>query len=412
MRHFCLAPIKNSASEHLQVLLMESHAKDLSFCYLEFGEAFMEKDFEGYREVAPTTNAGSLRRLIKHLKESDSRGVLIQSPWRQYPDWFRWSVRFLNSIYVGYGLLLADDAKNPSLKDSVIKHSSHLLSTTSVEETRTLFRHSRGQVHYFGNPMLWQLRKELESPGRSSSCDLLWAPHWSNRWFGGERGYARWQENLSTIYSFARANYNLKISIRPHPILRSLVLEFREDPGLHAFSDEWSIFKEEMLPDLTLFSALLDLPNVTLSEKTLINDVIESRALLTEGVAIIGYWAATGKPLIVYRDSESPRLSDAAEEILRHAFIAGSDEELSKCLTLALNEESVDRSMVGKTLELFPTFPQSPVNLLLEANGGFPTKSVRLASLKVRAPFIVVGSFLLEVVRAIRSTVSKPSRRS
>ena len=372
----------------------------------------MERGFEGYRKFAPEINAGSLGNLIQHLQESESRGVFIQSPWRQYPDWFRWSVPFLNSIYVGYGLLLADDTKNSSLRDTVIARANHVISTTSFGETRSLFQHSRGHVHYIGNPMLWQLRAELEGSSRSASSDLLWAPHWSNRWFGGRRGYARWQESLPAIYSFSRSNGNLKITIRPHPILRSLILEFRENSSLHAFSDEWSIFGDEMLPDLTLFSELLDLPNVSLSVKTLIEDVIESRVLVTEGVAIIGYWAATGKPLIVYRDSESPRLSDAGEEILTQAYMAGNDKELSRNLSLALTEQSVNERLIKKSLELFPTFRQSPLNLLLGPNSRLSKGGVRLTSLKVRLPFFAVASFLREVARGFRAAMRKPVGRA
>jgi hypothetical protein len=89
---------------------------------------------------------------------------------------------------------------------------------------------------------------------------------------------------------------------------------------------------EKIKESKELYLSFLGLPNVTRSQNSLVFDVTTHDRLITDGVSIIGYWGLTGKPMIVWRDSESPELNFFGSLICKFLEIVDSSNSFVSAL--------------------------------------------------------------------------------
>ena len=186
-----------------------------------------------------------------------------------------------------------------------------------------------------GNPLLYELRSRLPpaDPARDETAKLLWAPHWTKALWDGTRGYGRWRESVAALLDWKKSRPSGHLVFRPHPLFKA-ALEFYLGTGksvahreaaksINIGADRWA---------LELIRELLALPNVELSTSSLVDDILRCAALVTDGISIIAYWSATGKPLLVIRYSASPPFNDGGEALVSVAEVAANGLEISEWL--------------------------------------------------------------------------------
>jgi hypothetical protein len=229
----------------------------------------------------------------------------------------------------------------------------------------------KAKIILTGNPMLYELRKHLSkisSEAQNKSMILLWAPHWSQRWLKDKRGFARWQVCIDPIFKFARLNPNIKIIVRPHPILREAIIG--EQLGRTIFNREsLKSWNEDVSPsDKAKLLELFSLKNVSLSDNTMIQDIIESTHLLTEGVSILAYWSATGKPMLLIRDDESPKFNVEGQQLTNKMLQAQSSNEISEWLNTSMKRSNLEVNLELQELNrhIYPDLEKSPIEIFLE----------------------------------------------
>ena len=134
--------------------------------------------------------------------------------------------------------------------------------------------------------------------------DLLWAPHWTQTWFSSPYGYSRFLDALPVMTKFLEANPSVSVTFRPHPILNdaidAIVGELEPD------SREVRSVALDIKDHKSNIELFLSKPNMKRSTRTMIEDIHQHHALLTDGISIIAYWAVTGKKIAVMRDEHSP----------------------------------------------------------------------------------------------------------
>gem|GEM_PF-2223809 len=217
----------------------------------------------------------------------ESQGLARANKWdaiwfaRPYPralaqEWQKIQ-RQIPVVYSGYGLPISrwdESAPLPFLQEVC----NLIILRSSSEEERIRDLGLSHKAIAAGDPLLHDVitarRFWQESSGYRS---LLWAPHWSKK-ISGARGFYNWRWTVGPLLRHMRKNPNLKLVVRAHPFL------FR--PGSE-FSRHRNVRK------------LFSLPNVSNSDSSLIRDIERADALITDGVSIIGYFAATGKPLVI-----------------------------------------------------------------------------------------------------------------
>ena len=108
--------------------------------------------------------------------------------------------------------------------------------------------------------------------------------------------------------------------------------------------------------------ALLDLPNVTFSDKSLVEDVLESSALVTDGVSIIGYWASTGKPMLIIRDKDSANFNNYVIDLIKSVDARAPGKEIENWLDQIYHSPSENLLSSAIANSIFPTYEKSPVD--------------------------------------------------
>jgi hypothetical protein len=363
-RHFCLIFSNASVREH-QLIIAEC-LRDMRFEYCLI-------DFKGLAPAPtemPILWIRSKLHLKFHLAMRNSCFIFLQTPYMEhYPNWLHsFHRRF---AYAGYGLPMTDWDEG-HFGQEFVKKSTLLIAGSSYEfQGYKEIINSEADVVFSGNPMMWKLRQQLtkQNADFDQGLQLLWAPHWSPNWFTSKRGFSRWKECLLPILEFSKANPKVKVIVRPHPIL-SLALESQESSTESVMSREvLSVQSEEFFEEnLRLYDELLHLENVSVSQNSLINDVLNSDFLLTEGVSIIGYWATTGKSIAVYRDQDSPPFGGNSESLLKEVEVLSSSVSVAHWLNglTAYKSDLKNERLVELSEVLFPTFSENPIQLALK----------------------------------------------
>lgn len=362
-RHVCLIFSDASVCEHQLIIAQCLRDMGFDYCLIDFkGLASTPNDL-------PIVKIKSKLHLKFHLAKTKSCFIFLQTPFMEhYPSWL---LSFHGKFaYAGYGLPMTD-WKEGHFGQEFVKKSTLLIAGSLYEfEGYKEIINSKADVVFSGNPMMWKLRQELtmQNTEHDQGLQLLWAPHWSPIWFNSSRGFSRWKECLLPVLEFSRTNPNVRVLLRPHPIL-SLALETQKSSNVSLLDYEvLSVQSEENFDEyLRIYEELLRLGNVSLSQNSLISDVLNSDFLLTEGVSIIGYWASTGKPIAVYRDQDSPPFGGKSEPLLKEVEVVNSSDSVVNWLNSLNVEKSKlnNERLKGMSEVLFPTFPENPIQMAL-----------------------------------------------
>jgi hypothetical protein len=359
--HVCLAVLHDGTVEHALALRRQAQAAGLSVCFLTFDL------WSGAVELAPpvtrVTDAAALRAHVSHW---ESRALFLQSPYpEQYPEWFFESTVDIVLAYAGYGLTLSTWTHGHFATDA-IRATSYLLAAGPYSYDGYIGHNPQATVLLTGNPLLYQLRQQLRRPRRAGRpATVLWAPHWTKQLWDGTRGFSRWQESVAAILDWTRSNPAARLVFRPHPIFQ-LALQAYLGTGQTASHREAakSIDIATDGPALESVRLLLELSNVEVSTGGLLDDVLRCDALVTDGISIIAYWSATGKPMLVVRDAQSPEFNADGTALVAAADVAADGRQVRDWLrawaagTVPPSPERVDLSRT-----VHPTFDESPVRL-------------------------------------------------
>ena len=350
--HICLASLPLNTAEHLAVLARE--ASDLGFevCWLSFDSEEMSDSIGGLREG--TTAITSRDDFVAHLESHEPVAVFLQSTYPEhYPEWF-WGVSAQTSFcFAGYGALL-DTWEWGHYQLPSLKLCAWLLAESEfVRDKYVEHGNDPSRVVVTGNPLMYELRRRLSGSNETPSPrrTVLWAPHWSRTWFEYKRGYSRWEEAVQAVLQAAKGAAGVDFVVRPHPLfLRQLELMTKATNR-----DRYT----------TAFQELLELDNVSFSTSGFVDDILRSDALLTDGIGIIAYFAATGRPMAVIQDSDSPPFNPAGQRLCRASEVVSDADEIAAWLSHMTVAPSIDISAdrVALSLELYPTWTASPLSI-------------------------------------------------
>lgn len=370
--HVCGAYLNFATLEHMDALKSQGKNAAIEFCKARFPiNNFSDTNYRSSRVTFSRLYKSKLS-LTSHFLRAKSKAMFLQSPYEEhYPDWFEGLDSEIGFAYSGYSINLADYYQG-TYGSAVVKKSRYLLAGSHDE----LIGYSKvarpdAVVLLTGNPLLFQLRKVIaENQSRpKKSAKVLWAPHWTKSWQDSSEGFARWETTLGAIFSFARKNPDKEIVFRPHPLLRSAIdvelgkkktLDNRESIKTQK-SDSFKILSGEL-------REFLKLKNVRMSKGTMLQDVYQSDLLITEGLSIIAYWATTGKPILVIRDSKSPGFNREGELLLTKIDQANEIPEILSWLNSnsTTNFLDVNRELISLSNSIHPTFNKSPLKMIVE----------------------------------------------
>ena len=299
--------------------------------------------------------------LDKTIETFKPLGIVMQMPYLEMynASWQEIEYRH-RAAYLGYGINLI---KVP-----------HQYSSGPLRRFKYLGAHGPGEVEAYieggclhrsvrwvGNPLLWQLMtldsgKKRNAIGKNSfSADakitILWAPHWAKDWYGG-LGTTTFPETLFDICGIAQDNPSVQFVLRPHPFLLKKfgIVASRADQD--ALTLKWL--------------ELSVLPNVTISNSTMGDDIMNADICITDGVSIIAYASALGIPVVITRRKGSPEFYVWGEEIAREQRIV-FDQESLKLVVSELLSKSLELPTSGKAVhEWFPLTAISPGRAIVE----------------------------------------------
>ena len=358
INHICIVLSENSTSEHAYALAAQAANLGVRTCFINLN-----------RKIVFTWLTIFYYRC--HILFYRSSYLFLNTPYKEHqPKWLT-KVNF-QFAYAGYGLKLTN-WESGQFSGEMISKCKLLIADSEYDFLgyNKLSKDSK-KILLVGNPLMWQIRdQKLREPiKRFKVKQILWAPHWSQSWFEFSRGYSRWLEKAATIYEVAKSNPEIKFVFRPHPILRyGLFEELNKNNKIYHREIQNSLDTEKVELEIKIIKEFLALPNVTLSTGTMSEDIFQSDALITSGLSIIGYWATTGKPMAIYRDSDTPPMGVNGEKLLLSSEIVNNTSELLTWMQKIINLDNfeINHSLVKSCEEIFPTFTKSPMQLILES---------------------------------------------
>jgi hypothetical protein len=231
--------------------------------------------------------------------------TVLQSPYLEhYPSWLEAEMEKSSFVYLGYGISLSNwhdgHYRLPIFQKLRIRGVDNLLSYIPAK-----VRHWRS-TKLLGDGLMQNLmNSNTESDGGLEG--LLWAPHWSQSWFGSAKGYSRFIDALDPILRYLGASPEHCVTFRPHPILlEAIKVTLGSDSSKNREVISTAVLLEPFRAEI---QSLLESPRLRVSNQSLTKDVLQHSRLVTEGVSIIAYWAITGKPMAIWRDKDSPKFN-------------------------------------------------------------------------------------------------------
>jgi hypothetical protein len=306
-----------------------------------------------------------------HILFCHSSYLFLSTPYEEHqPKWLtRVNFKF---AYAGYGLTISN-WEFGHFSGSIIPKCKLLIAGSEYEflgykKVSQDFQ----KILLAGNPLMWQIRdqKRKQPIQKFKVKQILWAPHWTSSWIDSPSGYSRWREKTPVIFEFAKLHPEIQFVFRPHPLLRDGIFEeFNKNNKIYLREIQKSLDIEKDKLVIDILKEFVMLPNVTLSTGSMSKDIIESDALITSGVSIIGYWAATGKPMVIYRDIDSPPFGVNGERLILSSETVNTPTELLMWMQeiITFDNFEINRSLVKSCEEIFPTFAKSPMQLILES---------------------------------------------
>jgi hypothetical protein len=357
MHHICIFRANNSTSDHADAIATQCADLNIDYCFINFSGRFQRTWVYGVV-------------LKMHCIKVRSSFLWLNTPYKEHQP--RWLTKLnFKLAYSGYGLPMSNWTKGHFQAEMISSCKLLLASSEYLFSGYKRIQNESQLVLFTGDPLMWNLRKYLKFNSKRifPMKKLLWAPHWSSNWFDGSQGFSRWMEKVGVIHDFAKMHRDLQIVVRPHPLLLNALLDGKEKANRIYQREIDGIFDPiKVIDSINEFNSLISLDNVLLSTSTLAEDVTSCDALITTGVSIIGYWAATGKPIAIYRDTGSPNFNESVEELIKLCSIVSTPAEVYNWLSslLLLDNLKISDELVDESLRLFPTFDKSPIEIVVK----------------------------------------------
>lgn len=225
-----------------------------------------------------------------------------------------------------------------------------LILSSSPFEKRTFqtSQHPPQLATWSGDPLLWE---SIHAPSpQPNESRILWTPHWTEKWVNGEPGFASWKTTVHDVLAVARKRPDATFVVRGHPLMKV--------GGDDSQSRRASL----------AFRQLLDLPNTELSDSSMMKDMAESTAHLTDGVGIIAYYAMFEKPQAIIRLKRRWPPYNPAGRAIVSAFVSLHN---SRAIRRWLHQAASGRAKVSEgaaelTLQIFPLQEVSPGQVLVD----------------------------------------------
>lgn len=372
--HICLLFLELPTTEHLLVMAKLWKKLGGSYCVMRLPKNDFSLVLGTNRSLEDSQIYKRSSSIIKHYKKSKSKSIFLQSPYLEhYPDWFFSLRSHVDFSYAGYGISLSNYFEG-QFNTQLIQLCKYLLAASPYEmEGYEKYLSQQSNVLFSGNPLMYELRailNEKVSTPEPFKPRLLWAPHWSKDWLNGSNGFAQWKKTVGVILEFALRNPLIEIVVRPHPILREAIIasqfEVRSITNREALN---TIDINSDSRELRDFVTLTGLLNVTISDRTLLEDVLLSSHLITDGVSIIGYWASTGKPMLVIESQGGSPFNEDGRRIISTSDRAVTSEEVATWLKrsdfTSPPLSNIDLQELSRSIH--PTFSKSPMQIFHES---------------------------------------------
>lgn len=270
--------------------------------------------------------------------------VLLPTPYlgEQYAPWVRAVVERSVTAYFGYGLPGICDWPEGEVGLASFRKIG-FIGASSPDEAAAFVADGlpEDRVVWTGNPLLHDVL-QVPPPAPERPPVLLWAPHWSRRWVHGEPGFSNWPQSVLDLQEVLRWEPSARVVVRPHPLLP---FAGRGRPPAYA-SEHWPA--GEFGSSFAGLHEVLSHPGVTLSRRSLIEDLADSTHVLTDGISLIGYALAAGRTVRVVRRPDSPVLGPSGTRLLGVARAIATGEETRTWLHEVLagrDDGSADASM-------------------------------------------------------------------
>jgi len=277
------------------------------------------------------------------------RYVWFQEPYRELWDSF-WSSLITGNhvIFSGYGLIMTDTDKFHYGLDFYKSCSTIMTQNMEAHSKFISMGISENRLLITGDPLKYELEKTFVQNNSDEKYDLVWMPHWTFKWMDGRKGFARWPEMYEAILSFARLNPQFKILIRAHPLMGN---------------------QDESAVDLTWDNVKFEFesqPNITFSQESMVDDIVSSKFLITDGVTPIAYFGITGKPVCYFKGGgDFGPFDKNGLNIVKDTYVASNSEELHLWINEIRFRNPIDKKLVQTINAIFPNFSDSPGKLLV-----------------------------------------------
>lgn len=298
--------------------------------------------------------------------------VLFQSPYPEhYPPWLIDAVPVMRTAYAGYGLPLSRWYAG-HFQTSIVTSSNFLMAGSNYENSGYQREVPSAVTLLSGNPLLFEIRQSMarnQSLPGDETPRLLWAPHWTRAQPNDDTfGFATWSKSVFEMLAWAESS-GLPLTVRPHPILQQ-ALENLVNGSLTVHREALKAAGPEDAEAIAAFKALLHLENVCLSNNGMLEDVLRHDGLITDGVSIIGYWCATGKPILITRNASYSAFNADGEALAETCDVSIGEPMLRSWLERwgSTSEDSTKSKLRDlRSRQVHPTFRNSPMEFLLRA---------------------------------------------
>jgi len=315
------------------------------------------------------------QEVFEALKGLKPDYVFANYPWqRNYQPAIRFDklISFTRLAYVPYFSLSMveepDDEPGGGQQGSLVathQYKQRLHQVASLVFTQDKFvkdaykSTERGDsyVHFTGSPKIDSLFKEAEQgkaswPMAGDGFRLVWAPHhsYSPHWLN----FGVFAKIKNQMLSFAKANSDIQIVLRPHPFLWGTLTDRKVLSSSDL--DEWR-------------QAWDELPNTSVDEDGSYAELfLATDILVTDGISFLGeYPLITGKPTIFFENDGHWKFS-AVGELAAHAAVrVKSFSELEKAIVSARQDGVPDRSAeIRQLAEASSPYPGEAAARILE----------------------------------------------
>jgi hypothetical protein len=275
--------------------------------------------------------------------------IWFQEPYQELWDPF-WKdlIHAKHVIYSGYGLIMTDTDEFHYGLDFYKNCSTIMIQNTDMHSKFVSMGINEEKLLFTGDPLKYELKNILNENFSSEKYDLVWMPHWTFKWMDGRKGFARWPEMFEEILSLAKSNPLFKILIRAHPLM--------DDPNIVESDFKWSDVKNKLMFE----------SNITFSNSSLVDDIISSKSLISDGVTPIAYFGLTGKPVCYFKGvGEFGPFNENGLKIVKTTKVASSSDEILSWIKEMRSTNYLGNKLLQTINEIFPNFTDSPGKLLV-----------------------------------------------